>query len=266
MEKSIVHDHQPVFYNSTGKGNPVIFLHGLAEDAAIWDLQSDFFSDVYHVIIPDLPGSGRSFLPDHVSMESLAGAVKAILEAEGVEQAVVIGHSMGGYVMLAFAELYPQMVKALGLFHSTSWADGAEKKAARRRNIEFISKQGTLAFLKQAIPALFSPDTKKEHPEKIDALIEQYKDFNPQSLIAYTEAMLQRPGRSGLLGEAAYPVLFIIGKQDGILPLQQSLEQSHLPYTAYINVLENSGHMGMLEETDKSNKALKKFLDDIYIP
>ena len=265
MEKSIVHDHQPVFYNSSGIGNPVVFLHGLAEDAAVWDLQSDFLSGSYHVIIPDLPGSGRSSLPDHVSMESLAGAVKAVLEAEGMEQAVLIGHSMGGYVMLAFAELYPQAVKALGLFHSTSWADGEEKKATRKRNIAFIGKQGTLAFLKQATPALFSSDTKKEHPEKIDALIEQYKNFNPQSLIAYTEAMLQRPGRSRLLAEAVYPVLFIMGKQDGTIPLQQGLEQSHLPHTAYIHVLESSGHMGMLEETGKSNDALKKFLDDIYI-
>lgn len=265
MEKSIVHDHQPVFYHSTGEGNPVVFLHGLAEDATIWDLQIDFLSGANHILIPDLPGSGRSPLPAAVSMESLAGAVKAVLEAEGVEQAVLIGHSMGGYVMLAFAELYPHMVKALGLFHSTSYADGEEKKAARKRNIEFIGTHGSHAYLKQATPALFSPASKQQHPEKVSSLIEKYKGFNPQSLTAYHEAMLQRPDRSRLLADAAHPVLFIIGKQDGTIPFQQSLEQSHLPRTAYIQVLENSGHMGMLEETDKGNEALKKFLDDVYI-
>lgn len=260
-----MHNLQPVYYNATGEGHPVVLLHGLAEDATIWDLQADFLSGSYRLIIPDLPGSGRSPLPADLSMESLAGAVKAVLEAEGVQQAVLIGHSMGGYVMLAFAELYPQLVKALGLFHSTAYADGEEKRAARKRNMEFIGTHGSHAFLKQAIPALFIPGSKQQHPEKVNNLIEKYKDFNPHSLVAYNEAMLQRPDRSRLLADAAYPVLFIIGKQDGTIPLEQSLEQSHLPLTAYINVLDSSGHMGMLEETDKSNEAMKKFLEDVYI-
>lgn len=265
MEKSIIYNGQAVYYTISGQGNPVVFIHGLAEDATIWNGQADFLSSGFQLIIPDLPGSGRSPLPEQVSMEGLAGAVKAVLDAEGIEQAVLIGHSMGGYVMLAFAELYPQRVKALGLFHSTSYADGEEKKAARRRNIEFIATHGSHAFLKQATPGLFSEDSKREHPEKIAELIRRYKDFNPRSLMAYNEAMLQRPDRRQVLSAAPYPVLFIIGKHDGAIPLQQSLEQSHLPDTGFIYVLEKSGHMGMLEETGKGNEALKKFLQDVYI-
>lgn len=265
MEKSTLCNGLPVYYTVTGKGHALVLLHGLAEDASSWNLQTEFLSSSYLVIVPDLPGSGRSPLPDEVSMESLAGAVKAVLEAEEVEQAVLIGHSMGGYVTLAFAGLYPQLVKALGLFHSTAYPDGEEKKATRKKNNEFIGSHGSHAFLQQATPALFSEESKKEHPEKVTALIERYKDFDPRSLIAYNEAMLQRPDRSRLLEDSSCPVLFIIGKQDGTIPFEQSLQQSHLPDTAYIHVLEHSGHLGMLEETDKSNEALKKFLQDVYI-
>ena len=265
MEKSILYNDQPVFYTTSGQGNPVVLLHGLAEDAAVWDLQSDFLSGTYRLIIPDLPGSGRSPLAEPVSMESLAAAVKAVMDAEGIELAVVIGHSMGGYVALAFAELYPQAIKALGLFHSTAYADGEEKKKSRKKNIDFINTHGTLPFLKQATPALFSDESKKVHPEKITALIEQYKEFNPRSLTAYNEAMMQRPDRTAILATASYPVLLVIGKQDGTIPFQQSLEQAHLPDLAHICVLENSGHMGMLEETKRGSEALKKFLDEVYI-
>ena len=266
MEKSTLYNNQPVFYTITGKGDPVVLLHGLAEDAGIWELQTNFLSSDYCLIIPNLPGSGRSPLPPDCSMEGLAGAVKAVLEAEKIEQAVIIGHSMGGYVTLAFAELYPQLVKALGLFHSTAYPDGDEKKLNRKRNIEFINTHGTYAFLKQATPPLFSDDSTKAHPEKPTALIEQYKGFNPHSLTAYNNAMLQRPDRTAVLANASYPVLFIIGKQDNTIPFQQSLEQTHIPETSHICVLQNSGHMGLLEETDKGNEALKKFLQEVYIP
>ena len=266
MEKSILHNNQPVYYIITGEGDPVVLLHGLAEDATIWELQKSFLSTSYNLIIPDLPGSGLSPLTDNGSMEGMAGAVEAVLDHEKIEQAVVIGHSMGGYVTLAFAALYPERVKAIGLFHSTAYGDGEEKKKSRNKNIEFINTHGTVAFLKQATPALFSDDSKKAHPEKISLLIDKYKNFNPQSLTAYNKAMLQRPDRTAVLANAPYPVLFLIGKQDGTIPFQQSLEQAHMPQTAYICVLEQSGHMGMLEETDKGNKAMKKFLEDIYIP
>lgn len=268
MEKHIQFNDLPVFYTVTGEGYPVVLLHGLAEDGSIWDGQTAFLSGAHRLIIPDLPGSGRSPLPADphvVTMESMAGAVNSILTAEGIEEAVVIGHSMGGYVTLAFAELYPHMPKAIGLFHSTAYADSEEKKSARNKNMEFIGTHGTHEFLKHGTPALFSEDSQSTQPELVNALIVKYKDVNPLALVAYNHAMLQRADRSQLLLNASYPVLFIIGRHDGAIPFHQSLQLAHMPDIAYIHILEKSGHMGMLEEEDRSNRAMKKFLEDVHI-
>ena len=265
MEKSIQYYSQPVFYTIQGQGDPVVLLHGLAEESSIWEQQARFLSGAYKLIIPDLPGSGRSPLPGHLTLESLAGAVKAILDAEGIEKTVLIGHSMGGYVTMAFAELYPQMIRAIGLFHSTAYADSDEKKAARKRNNEFITGHGTLELLKQSVPALFSNDFKTAHPEIIKELIDRNKGFDPLAIVAYNNAMMERPDRSHLLEGASFPFLFIIGRQDGTLSFQQSLKLAHIPDKAYIHVLEKTGHMGLIEEADKSNEVLKKFLEDMYM-
>lgn len=109
---------------------PLVLLHGFAEDSSLWDRQKEYLKDKFRLIIPDLPGSGNTPLANDsaTSMEGLAAAVKARLDAENIQQCILVGHSMGGYVTLAFAELYPYTLKAFGLFHSTSYADTEEKK------------------------------------------------------------------------------------------------------------------------------------------
>ena len=265
MEKQITVSELPVHYTDAGTGDVVVLIHGLAEDGSVWEQQTLPLSAGYRVLIPDLPGSGLSALPGNLSMESLAAAVKAVLENEGISEAVIIGHSMGGYTTLAFAELYPDMVKAFGLFHSTAVADSEEKIASRKKNIDFILSNGTLTFLKTATPSSFSPAFQEEHPDVIEELIARYSSFDPLSLVAYNEAMVQRPDRKHVLAGAACPVLFVIGKQDDVIPFEQSLQMAHLPDTAYIHVLEKSGHMGMMEEPENSTRILNKFLDDIYM-
>ena len=155
------------------------------------------------------------------------------------------------------------MVKALGLFHSTAYADSEEKKAARKKNIEFISTHGSKAFLKQAIPGLFGEAFKKSQPEFVDQFIERYKDFQPDALVAYLGAMMQRPDRTKVLITTAKPVLFIIGKHDIAVPFEDSLRLCHLPSLSYIHILDHSGHMGMIEDPETSINALKNFIKDL---
>lgn len=264
MIKTIQHNGLPLCYEVTGKGPAVVLLHGLAEDHTIWQEQTAFLSAGFQVVLPDLPGSGASTLAAETSMENLAEAVKAVLDAEGLQKVVMIGHSMGGYVTLAFAERYPESLHAFGLFHSTAYADGEEKKAARKRNISFIAQHGTLEFLKQAVPSLFSSFSRAEQPGLVTELVEKYQHFNPLSLMAYNQAMLERPDRTGVMACATCPVMMVIGQEDAGIPLRLSLEQSHLADIAYIHVLQRSGHMGFLEEPARSNSLLKKFLEDIY--
>lgn len=263
MDKTIIHNGRSLFYRSLGEGKPVVLLHGFAEDGEIWSSQALYLQESFRLIIPDLPGSGRSELTDDVSMEAMAEAVNAIISEEKIIDCIIIGHSMGGYVTLAYAEKFPEPVIAFGLFHSTAYADSEEKKATRRKNIGFIHSHGTHEFLKQSVPGLFNNDFKDTHAEVVTQIIDQHKGFDPRSLIAYHQAMIQRTDKTNVLKKSTKPVLFIIGKHDNAVPLNDSLQLCHLPALSYIHILEQSGHMGMLEETQKSNLALQHFLSDI---
>jgi len=129
--------------------------------------------------------------------------------------------------------------------------------------MEFIGKNGSSPFIRQSTPNLFSETSRKEHPERLSTLIERYADFNPNSLIHYYEAMIRRPDRSHVLSQFPRPVLFIIGEQDSTIPLNISLQQSHMPGVSYIYILRSTGHMGMMEDAARSNQILEEFLNEI---
>ncbi|MBN8674817.1 MAG: alpha/beta hydrolase [Chitinophagales bacterium] len=263
MKKQIIIQQNLLRYEVVGTGQPVVLLHGFGENSDVWNNQVEFLKDSYQLIIPELPGSGQSAMIDDMSMEGMAEVIKQILDKERIEKCTLIGHSMGGYITLAFAEKYPEMLNGFGLFHSSAYADSEEKKATRKKGIAFIGDHGAFEFLKTATPNLFSARTKEERPELIYQQIAGLSNFLPPSLVSYYQAMMQRPDRTNLLKTSAVPVLFIMGEEDNAIPIKDVLEQCHLPGKSYIHVLNYSGHMGMLEEADKSNKALEQFLSEI---
>lgn len=263
MQKQFTHQSATLSYEILGEGIPVVLLHGFAEDRHVWKYQQPELEKHCQLIIPDLPGSGKSEMNEDMSMEGMAETVKAILQKENIANCILIGHSMGGYVTLAFAEKYPELLKAFGLFHSTAYADTEEKKATRRKSIEFIRKHGSPEFLKQSSPNTFSDAFKEKHPEKVEELINDNKNFNPEALITYYEAMMQRPDRTQVLQNSTMPVLFVIGEHDNAVPLNDSLQQSHMPASSYIYILKHSGHMGMWEEPNQSNDLLMRFIKEL---
>lgn len=262
MRKSITYRSLTLSYRIEGKGTPVLLLHGFAEDGSIWDPPLAALKKSHLLVIPDLPGSGQSSpLSGPATLEELADYIKAIIDTEEITQCILIGHSMGGYITLAFAEKYPGRLKALGLFHSIAFADSEEKKAGRQKSIEFIRKNGAPAYIRQSTPNLFSDHSRKEHPEWITSLTDRYAtSIPPDSLVYYQQAMINRPDRSHVLAQFPNPVLFIIGRQDNIIPLDASLRQTHIPALSHIHLLENSGHMGMLEDSAASQDILDDFL------
>ncbi len=175
----------------------------------------------------------------------------------------MIGHSMGGYISLAFAEKYSDRLSGLGLFHSSAFPDTEEKKITRKRGIQFIEEHGQAKFLEQATPNLFSKSFKEQHPDAVNEIIDHYTNFQDTALVHYYEAMMQRPDRTHILKNFLRPVLFILGEHDTAIPLADGLRQCHIPRLSYIHILRNSGHMGMIEETDKCRKILQKFLEDL---
>jgi len=259
-QKEIQFQNKKLCYTVCGQGAPVVLVHGFAEDSDVWKHQRQELSKHYRLIMPDLPGAGASALTDAFSMELGADYIRQVLDQENIARAIVIGHSMGGYITLAFAEKYADRLQAFGLFHSTAWPDSEEKKTSRQRGVEFIRTHGSHEFLKQSIPNLFSPGSRISMDEEIKGMIEQYRDFNPATLIACQQAMMQRPDRTHVLATSGKPVLFIIGKHDTAVPYEQGLKQSHLPHISYIHILKHAGHMGMWEEKEKANTALLSFL------
>lgn len=266
MLHSVLHQQHTISYRVTGNGYPVLLVHGFGEEANVWDDMVSVLSKKYRLIIPDLPGSGNSELIADMSIEGMAETLQIILQAEKIKHCILIGHSMGGYITLAFADKYPDQLTGFGLFHSTAYADSPEKIATRRKGIAFIQEHGAFAFLKTATPNLFSPVTKEENPELVEKQIESLTGFTAESLVAYYEAMINRPDRTAVLKHSAVPVLFIIGNYDQAVSPDDGFKQAHLPEKSYIHLLSRSGHMGMLEETGESIRILESFLQDTVKP
>lgn len=254
--KTITYQSSKIFYRTIGKGRPVVLIHGFAEDGDIWKNQIDFLQGYFQLIIPDLPGSGKSEMINDMSIEGMAEVIKATLLEEKIETCSLAGHSMGGYISLAFAEKYPQLISSIALVHSTAFADGEEKKANRLKSIEFVKKNGAFEFLKAVITDLFTEKWYTNNRLFVEDLIEKSKNFSDEAIIAYYQAMINRPDRTAILKSTNKPVLFIIGEQDKAVPFQQSLQQCYLPARSTIHILRSSTHMGMWEEPGKVNTGL----------
>lgn len=253
-------------YNIYGDGVPVVLVHGFGEDGSIWDNQVNFLKDHCKVIVPDLQGTRSSPLIEDKSaltIDHMANDIKDLLDQENISQCILLGHSMGGYITLAFVEKYPNYLKGFGLIHSSAYADNEAKKTNRARGIEIIAEYGGYSFLKNTIPNLFGEVFKEAFSDAVDELIEKSKLFSNTSLQAYYHAMMVRPDRAIILKETVLPILMIAGTEDIAAPINDVLEQSKLPTLKYLHVLEGVGHMGMWEATKQVNEFMLNFIENI---
>jgi pimeloyl-ACP methyl ester carboxylesterase len=263
MNKAFKYLNTTINYWVYGEGQPVVLLHGFAEDSTIWNNQTSYLETHCRLIVPDLPGSGNSELLEgsSISMEDYADCIYALFNEEKIERGVLLGHSMGGYITLAFAEKYPAKVKSFGLVHSTAFGDSEEKKSTRKKGIELMKEYGVLPFIKNTTPNLFSATFKKNSADSIDALIKQQEKFTTAALVQYYTVMMNRRDYTVILEKSEVPVLFVIGSEDVAAPLPDLLQHVHLPKIAHIHILENVGHMSMLEAPHKLNNYLLKFIN-----
>ena len=261
-----------IYYHMAGSGTPLVLLHGFGEDGSVWDAQMAALQSDATVIVPDIIGSGKSvidkkdFTEDNVrlldSIEFYAESIHALLQHLQLSQYVLLGHSMGGYITLAYAEKYPSYLKGFGLIHSTSFADSDEKKENRRKGIAVMEQYGGYHFLKVATPNLFTTAFKQDEAGRVDGLIEKARAFETKTLQCYYRAMIGRPDRTNILKESKVPVLIVAGGEDIVVPLNDSLQQAHQPIICHIHILQKSAHMGMWEEEESMNRAIKGFVTE----
>ncbi len=260
MQKSVRYRNAEICFTDQGKGRAVVLLHGFLGSAAIWQWLIEDLSRSYRVIAIDLPGHGQSECIGYVhSMDRMAKAVKAVMDQLRLKKYVMIGHSMGGYVCLAFADLFPDNLKGFCLFHSTAYPDSEEKKTDRLRAINIV-KANKNVYTKTTIRNLFAKKNLKYLHDEIAFAYGIACKTSQQGIVAALLGMRDRPARDIILGMVQYPVMMVIGEHDNVLPAEQLLEQSQLMKQATVLYLEHDGHFGFLESPKPVAKAMRKFL------
>ena len=195
----------------------------------------------------------------------MAEGVHAVLKTLDIPTLIMVGHSMGGYVTLAFAAKYPRMLKGFVLFHSHAAADSSENRIARDRTIAVVQKDHQ-GFIKNFIPELFDPSNVKKFSKEIEKLKELAQKTTKEGIIAALEAMKNRPDRRHVLVQSKVPLLFIIGKNDRKIPMEVIVQQTLLPEHSEMLLLDHVGHMGFIEASDVTFKALKGFAERVIFP
>lgn len=253
----VLYKNTKISYSDTGKGNAVVLLHGFLENQTMWQ---DLIPELRHknrIITIDLLGHGQTECLGYVhSMEDNAEIVQAVLSKLRIRKAIFVGHSMGGYVALAFAENYPEKVRALVLLNSTSKADSEEKKANRNRAIKAVKKDYT-TFIRLSIANLFSPDNRDRLIDEIENIKLEALKTPLQGIVASLEGMKIRKDREVLLHLTPYPKMLVLGVKDPVLNYETALEQ--LEETAVKLITFADGHMSHIENREELKKVLLDF-------
>ena len=254
-----------LFYKTQGQGKAIVLLHGFMEDQTMWESIETELSNAYKIIRIDLPGHGSSPNFDSVhTMDFMAEQVKNTLDELSVIQATFIGHSMGGYVSLAFAEKYSKNVDGLVLFHSTALADSEEKKEMRLKAIEAVQKNQN-DFTRLIIPNLFSDGfkkskrkQKKSKRKQVEETIRTAQTTSLEGICAALHGMRARPDRTHVF-QYPFSKLLIWGMLDSLIS-KEDIKKQTLKATHTKTVELPVAHMGHLEAPEEVVKALKQFL------
>lgn len=255
--KTLLYKNTKISYTDSGAGTAIVLLHGFLENKKMWQEYVTLFSEKHRVITIDLLGHGQSDCLGYVhAMEDNANAVHEVLEHLKIEKATILGHSMGGYVGLAFAELFPNTIQKLVLLNSTSKEDTAEKKLNRTRAIKAV-KQNYVNFVSLAIGNLFSENNRIRLEDEIEKVKVQALKTPLQGIVASLEGMKIRKDREALLHKNLFPVLLILGKKDPVLNYEESLSQ--IEDTTVELVSFEDGHMSHIENKEELKAVLLDF-------
>jgi pimeloyl-ACP methyl ester carboxylesterase len=253
-----------IHYFDQGRGEVIVLLHGYLETSEVWGSFADKLAREFRVIAIDLPGHGRSeiFEEGH-TMEFLALAVKELLENSGIIKVFIVGHSMGGYVTLAFAELWPDMISGYCLFHSHPFPDSPEALKKREREIALVKAGKKDLMYPENISRMFATSNLHIFSEALQRSKKIASTIKDEGIIALLKGMMARPSRLTVIEKGRIPCLWILGAMDNYINCEQILKGVKLPENAKVVVLGNSGHMGFVEEEDRTLDIIQKFVKDL---
>ncbi|WP_430410577.1 alpha/beta fold hydrolase [Kordia sp.] len=258
MQQFVTYKNIEIAYTVSGEGNTLVLLHGFLETSTMWHAYVNEFSKTHKVITIDLLGHGNTDCIGYIhTMEEMAATVFAVLTALRLRKIHIAGHSMGGYVALAFAEMYPDYVKALCLINATARADSEQRKINRDRAIKAV-KYNHKQFIRIAITNLFRPKNRKIFAETIKMVKKEALTISLQGIVAALEGMKIREDREVLLHFSPYKKMMIIGKHDPILEFDELIDQTKNS-EVIVDILPD-GHMSHIENKEELLYALHLFV------
>ncbi|MBR1517589.1 MAG: alpha/beta hydrolase [Bacteroidales bacterium] len=267
IHKIVNYAGKQIHYRDEGRSNvkTIVLLHGLAQNLTVWSDITLKLMGNYRVVLVDLPGHGYTDLynKDVLTMEFMAECVHEVLIAAGVSDCVIVGHSLGGYVALAYAEKYEHTVKGLGLINSHALADDQQHLQDRRSVCEAI-RTNRPNFIINFVPSLFSNDCSMELNKKISQIKESCLTVSADALIASEMGMARRISRLPFLSKTSMPIMFVYGKDDTRIPLELASIMATVPQHSEMLLLDHVGHMAHIEEPHTVVRWIRNFIETCY--
>jgi pimeloyl-ACP methyl ester carboxylesterase len=249
-------------YRDHGQGEAILFLHGFPVSGAMWDPQVQACGGEFRTVVPDLRGHGGSDAPalDSYPMDLFAGDALALLDALGIERAVVVALSLGGYVAFALFRLAPERVRALVLADTRAAADTPESARGRKQLAARVRREGTAPAIDSMLPKLLAPGSAARDPGLLGRIEAMMRQARPAGVAASLTGLAERPDCFDLLPRISVPALIVVGGEDAITPPEESERMASRLPDASLMVIPGAGHVSNLEAPEAFNRALLGFL------
>jgi pimeloyl-ACP methyl ester carboxylesterase len=261
MKKYVHYNGKKIYYSEEGAGFPVILIHGYLETSDVWKEFVPLISDKFRVISVDLPGHGHSDIyNDNHSMEFMAEAICGLMDILGIEKVFMTGHSLGGYIALAFVEKFSSRLSGYCLFHSHPLADSEEAIKKREREIMIVNAGKKFLMYPENVKNMFAESNLEKFAGQLERSKAIASGIRAEGIIAVLKGMMARPSRIKMMEAGSVPCLWILGSMDNYIPCDSMIQKVKLPLNAKLLILENSGHLGFIEEKEKSANALADFI------
>ena len=262
MENSFHYKGKEIVYTMSGKGKVVVLLHGYLESKKVWSSFAQKLSENFTVICVDLPGHGSSgTYGDIHTMDFMASVVKALIDSLDIRKVFMTGHSLGGYVTLAFLEMFSEALSGYCLFHSQPFPDQQAAIEKRKREIELVKAGKKNLMYPENVEKMFASSNLEKFRAALQRSKEIASEIPPEGIIAMLNGMMARPSRLSNLEEGRVPMLWILGADDKYISAD-IVEKMNLPSNAEVVFLKDSGHLGFIEEEEESLNALTDFMEN----
>ena len=251
-----------IYYKEYGGGYPLIFLHGFCETNYVWEGVAELLKNDFRIICPDIPGFGKSLpMPNGFTLDDVASELyNGLTNDLKIDNGFVIGHSLGGYITLAFARMFPDFCNGFCLFNSSVFEDSEDKKENRNKLIEHLRENGVTSFIRTFVPSLFYSDRVADFENVIVKIRDEGLKLSPDVVAGYAAAMRDRKSGVETIKKYKENVLVIAGEEDNNVPKEVSLKISTFINSSNFYLLPASAHMSMFEQKVRSAEIIRDFV------